>query len=332
MGLSKVAPKLGSGTWVSFAANALSNDDHLCSIGGMSDVDRERQGLDEETLRELDYATADFDAPARNVEHGSRTYRSRGDLKTPRRGLMPIEALTPEGDRLLEQLCAGIPSGRLSENDSPEYQQAIQRLAQFAFPIGDVPVGSCTTVRGESQSAAYLLVTTLLRAARGKAVSSELAAALPAAFDAVFGVRVGQAWILPFVKSLRRAALQLQNWERRVARLGADEKARFKAPPDLLEQANGVIAQTRMTMDRWPGGGTLPNWVSVELTAYLIPRLGFGTRGGGASRVIAEKNLFAILSQPALLIKDLERSDRGRELWAPTIRMLQDELQRRLPE
>jgi hypothetical protein len=291
----------------------------------MSDVDRERQGLDEETLRELDYATADFDAPARNVEHGSRTYRSRGDLKTPRRGLMPIEALTPEGDRLLEQLCAGIPSGRLSENDSPEYQQAIQRLAQFAFPIGDVPVGSCTTVRGESQSAAYLLVTTLLRAARGKAVSSEFAAAVPAAFEALFGVRVGQAWILPFVKSLRRAALQLQNWERRLARLDIAERSRFMTPPDLLEQANAVLAQTWATIERWPGGGRLPNWVSVELTAYLIPRMGFGARGGGASRVIAEKNLVVLLSNPALLIKDLEKSAKGGALWAATIRMLQDE-------
>lgn len=71
-----------------------------------------------------------------------------------------------------------------------------------------------------------------------------------------------EAWVLPYLVTLRSVALALQR-ERRRGRL-----------PDAERYAEQVLEEVQTKMDRWPVEARLPAWLTVRRTVALLDRMG----------------------------------------------------------
>lgn len=115
------------------------------------------------------------------------------------------------------------------------------------------------------------------------------------------------------------------NWERRIVHLDERQREGFTKPPELLAHAEQVLSSTFRIAGKWPRECRLPEWLTVPLVAYLIPRVGFN-KGGGARRVLSDESLVRLLADPSRFIKDLNGSADGARRWSGVIELLHQEV------
>jgi hypothetical protein len=287
----------------------------------------ERLSLDDQSAAELGYAQADMNSPARQPDVEGRIFSRPERTPVPRRSMIPIHACGPEYWEIFKRLSANAAPGEIIEPRSEQDRRDLARLeALSSYPVGDVPWGYRSRAPVAARNAAKLLVGRLAPVIEGKMVDPDFAAGLEDVFNAAFGFPADQVWVLPFLEELRVAALQRLNWNCRLAKLDEKTRAGHPEPPALLEHAASILRATREAMVSWPVPCDVPEWLDVSLIASLIPRFGFQVGRGGAGRVISEKKMTRLLTNPTLLIRDLKSSPKGVERWKTHIEKLEQEI------
>ncbi|MEO8184207.1 MAG: hypothetical protein ABI895_35755 [Deltaproteobacteria bacterium] len=236
--------------------------------------------------------------------------------------MIPIYAC-PGATEIFERFSAKTPPGEFVDMTCEQNRRDVEMLSANSYPIGDVPWQERPEPAVRTRHVAAFLVDQLARVIAGKSDGPDVDARLSVAFEAFFGFRPDQAWLPSLLAEIRSAALQQLNWNRRVANLDESKRAGIPEPPALLAHAALVLDQTRTAVASSGMPCELPNWLDVQLVAYLIPRFGFARGKGGANRVISERTMAHLLVSPRSMIKDLKRSPKGAVRWEAHITKLQ---------
>lgn len=280
--------------------------------------------LDKESAAALGYARADINSPADHADSGSRVFPSRERAPASRRGMIPVHAC-PGATEALKRLAANSALGDVVDESCEQNRVDIAALNAKSYPVGDVPWERLHQPTMVTRSAAAFLGDHLAAVINGKLADQDVELRVAAAFEAFFDFLPEQAWLPPLLVEIRRAALERLNYSRRVAKLNESKRAAFPEPPELRVHADLVIQRTRSAVASAPMPCDLPEWLDGQLVAYMIPRFGFGSGKGGASRVITQKTMTRLLASPRLMIKDLTRSSKGAVRWKSHIRLLRSD-------
>jgi hypothetical protein len=103
-------------------------------------------------------------------------------------------------------------------------------------------------------------------------------------FKAVFKVGVENAWVLPLLDEIERAALERQSAEARRLSLPIDQLSTYSnADPPVSENqhATRILIDARQAMQAWPVHFDLPTWVDAPIVAFILTHFGFARGGGG---------------------------------------------------
>jgi hypothetical protein len=126
-------------------------------------------------------------------------------------------------------------------------------------------------------------------------------------FEAVFKVGIENAWVLPLLDEIERAAHERQSAEARRLNLQIDELSAYsKADPPSSENehAQRILIDARKVMQAWPVQFDFPTWLDAPIVAFVLTHFGFA-RGGGGGKT-SRATFQTLLTQPARLAAKIE--------------------------
>lgn len=198
-------------------------------------------------------------------------------------------------------------------------------LDQIADRAAEVPTVGYLHLREEPATHPLVDLALQLLAARQTNASSCVARdhileveqkAILRHFKSVFKIGIENAWVLPVLDAIERAALERQSADTRRHNLTAEQLATCAAadPPGTENKhAARVLLDSHNVMQTWPVRFDLPSWLDAPIVAFILTRFGFARGGGGGK--ISRATFLKLLAHPARLAAKLEQNPQlGRRL------------------
>ena len=286
----------------------------------------------------------DAQIPRSRVPDGFSIRKQRRQKPKPRRGTIPLQVFDPIDDQpfldLLAKLEEAIERARqhLEAGETEQLEQAKQdqlricaaldQISKRAHTVAVVPVRRSYNLHPAVLLAMHLLAQPSACTAPHKppaTMDRQEQLEVLKHFRRFFGVKIADAWIIPYLDLVKAACLDGINAQYRDAR--ADENPRDQPqasaiPTDLVKRGAWVLDEIGKVMAGWPVTLTTPLWLDAPLTAFLVGRYGFDNGGGG--RVVSRKTLMRLLSTPTALAEDLAKSPGGKNLFRATLVQLEN--------